>query len=562
MTAHRFSSLDARDGWILSGLLAAFVTSRLLWLDWNLPSSIYWEESYRWAAAKEILTAPVIPILDYQADHYQGGSLVMILLAVALFHVFGPSVFVMKVAAVLVSSVILTLLYLVGRRAFDRRTGALAALAYVTGPPLSAYFGLTVMGFHAESTAFSLAQLLLFFGLLAGRWRTPLGWAAFGFVSALGLWFCYTSGVSLAACIVAWPLMSAVPRRREMAFAVAGGMAGLVPWFAYNVPRNFAGLGRLLEVSGAADSIDPFEVQSVPAKLAQLLGRDWMSGVLLPFGDVAEPFASVLKAGFFVPFAVGLALSTAFVALALVSRVRWLRRGEAVVLPPETVFVVYGLIFLVVFLNARFSVDPANQAAAYRVFVPPAVLLLLPAAHAASRALRGSTLPRMVAIVACTVFLASSGLGTLALALRDPSGLRRITTGAGHATRGVLLHRKFETDLARAFAEARRVDDARLHFRVLQGIGWGMEYRFESDGKIDPIRQQLEALPREERPGVLAGIRWSATERRRRAQQGDASLLSGGDFRRRAKPRPARVPFRQPRDQPGPAVGGWPAAVR
>ena len=149
--------LDARDGWNLALLGAAFVASRLAWFAWNPESAVYWEESYRWLAAHEILTGPVQPLLDYQADHYQGGSLVMILLIVPFFLLFGESFLTFKLSALVVSTATLGALYVLGRAWFARPVGVLAALGYLAGPPLVAYWGVVPFGSHGESVFFSVA---------------------------------------------------------------------------------------------------------------------------------------------------------------------------------------------------------------------------------------------------------------------------------------------------------------------------------------------------------------------------------------------------------------------
>jgi len=107
-----FRHLDSRDAAMLAAFVAAFVTSRLAWAYLNLDTSLYWEESYRWISALEILKGPVQPLMDYQADHYQGGSLVMILLSVPLLRVLGESMAVFKLSAILFSSATLSLLYI------------------------------------------------------------------------------------------------------------------------------------------------------------------------------------------------------------------------------------------------------------------------------------------------------------------------------------------------------------------------------------------------------------------------------------------------------------------
>src|SRR5262245_53463060 len=156
--------LDSSDRWILSLLLGMFLASRLAWLYWNPESSVFFEESYRWMVAHELLTDPVQPFLEYQADHYQGGSLVMILLTMPFFKLLGESLFSLKLSALTVSSGILATLYILARKFFGREVGTLAAIGYLVGPPLVAYNGLVVMGSHSESILFSLLQVLLFLG--------------------------------------------------------------------------------------------------------------------------------------------------------------------------------------------------------------------------------------------------------------------------------------------------------------------------------------------------------------------------------------------------------------
>ena len=78
----------ARDAWsrsdtvICVALFCAFVGSRILWVVGNPASSQYWEEGYRWLAVREIAAHAPLPLLDWQADHYQGSSLVVIGLAI------------------------------------------------------------------------------------------------------------------------------------------------------------------------------------------------------------------------------------------------------------------------------------------------------------------------------------------------------------------------------------------------------------------------------------------------------------------------------------------------
>jgi len=119
------------------------------------------------------------------------------------------------------------------------------------------------------------------------------------------------------------------------------------------------------------------------------------------------------------------------------------------------------------------------------------------------------------ALMAC--FFMASLTGSMALATRtlderlghDASGHRL----RGYLVRGVLIHRKYEDELHWAFREARRVPDLRLRFRVFQGIGWGIQYRYEGTGEIRYFLPQLDGLPLGERVAVISGLRWTTHSR-------------------------------------------------
>jgi len=282
------SPLDSRDAWILGLLVLAFLGSRLLWLAWNPGSSIYWEESYRWVAALELLTTPSQPLLHYQADHYQGGSLVMILLALPGLALLGESALVLKLPALLFSTGILATLYLVGRRYFGRPVGGLAALGYLVGPPLVAYWGLVVMGSHHESNLFSLLMISLLLALITRRSRTLGTWTLLGVVAGSGIWFCPTSGQTLLACGLAWLLLERLPRPGELACALGGGLVGLIPWLVYNFQFEFRGVMRVLELFGFGDPVAPPSPRCSPSPSRLLWRGPWRSPPLDAVACFAE----------------------------------------------------------------------------------------------------------------------------------------------------------------------------------------------------------------------------------------------------------------------------------
>jgi hypothetical protein len=530
------SALDAGDAWVLALLVGAFLASRLAWLHWNPDSSGYWEESYRWVIASEIATGRVQPFFEYQADHYQGGSLVMSLLTVPFFKLIGQSMFSLKLSALTLSTGILTMVYLLGRKFFGRPVGLLVGLAYLAGPPLVAYIGLLVMGTHGESILFSLLQIFLFLGILSGPWRRPWGWTVFGLVSGFGIWFCYTTGLSLAACALTWMLLRrSPPRPKECLWATAGGLAGFAPWFVYNFQYGFVGGLRILEMFGFGDPIDPWVSQSVATKLVNLLARDLLVGLLSPFPYVLSPFLSkVIAAAFCLPLALALAISAARVAAIFRQKASSGVFSEGLedmkARERELVFLVYGLVFLIVFLLSSFTVDPDTGVWAYRLFTPPAVILMLPAAITAERGFRRGRWLRGLTSIGCGLALIAMSASTVALTTRKADFNQSLSPFRGYKFMGVLLHRKFENDLKRALLTADRVPNFRLREEILKGIGWGMEFRFEKQGTLEEMGQQLASIPSVERAGILKGMRWALNMRRQELRMKAARGKSGGRY--------------------------------
>ena len=211
--AGRWSRVDSL---LVLALLAAFLLSRILWIGALPGSSQYWEESYRWLAVEALADRPVLPFLDYQADHYQGGSLVVIGLATGLARAGLDGWVALKTVALGFSSATLVALFLLGRLFFGRLVGALAATIYLCGPPLVAYWGVVAMGFHAESALLSLATVGLLLVWADGAGRSSRAAFGFGLMAGLSIWFTPTAAIGVAACALAWPFLAAWPRARAL----------------------------------------------------------------------------------------------------------------------------------------------------------------------------------------------------------------------------------------------------------------------------------------------------------------------------------------------------------
>jgi arylsulfatase len=482
---------------VLPVLVAAFVASRLLWVILSPETASYWEELYRWVAVQEILDGPVQPLLDYQADPYQGGSLLMILLGLPAVALGGGSLLALKGVAIAWSAATLVALHALCRRFFGADVALAASLAYLAGPPLVAFWGVVVMGFHAESTLFVLLQMVVFLGLLRGDWRRPAGWAAFGLASGLGMWFSPTAGLGVLACALTWLLLERLPALRELAAAAAGLAAGLLPWLAYNVPRGFVGLGRVLEVMTTGP--DEPGAPGILAKTLEVFAQVLPVGLIDPSGRALPASAlALLSFGFSAPLAVAWAAGLGRAIRALGGGDESDRR--------ELVFHVYAVLFIAVYVASRLQVDPSLGAIGYRLFPSLVVVLFVPASISLVRARRQARL-RGPATAAAAVCLASMAAATLAFALR-PADDVALTRERGYDAYGILAHRKHAPDLERSLSAVRRIRDTEMQKRAMVGIGWEIEHRYESGGTLDEIEGRLRAVPAEERGHVLRGITW------------------------------------------------------
>ena len=540
----------SRDDWLLmGGLLLLLFATRIVWILSNPDATQYWEEDYRWISAREILAGLHQPVFDYQADNYQGGSLVLIGLITGLFALFGESLLSLKLAPLAFAGATLAAIYTLARLWFGRRTALIAAGAYLVGPPLLVHSALIPMGSHGESALFSLVQFICFLGILSRRWHTPLGWAALGFVSGLGLWFCYTSGLSLAACGVTWLILEGIPKLRLLLAATGGAIVGLIPWFAYNLQNDFTGFLRLFEIFGAGDPIDAWVAQGPFEKFFDLIFRDLPIGMLDPFRDlsnIGHPWLTVtLEVAFYTSVAAALAAGLYRVVGGLRTSARSPATDpEAEQRRSEIVFYVYALIFLVAYLSSSFTIEPEKGAHAYRLLLPLAILMWVPVAISLSRGLDAPGFGKTAAKLGLVLTLVSCTVSSVALAMRDPEE-RHIGSDLtehvyrGYLVRGVLLHRKYEQDLSVAYSQARRTPGLKERFRIFQGIGWGIEYRFEGSGQIVQFLSHVGDLDFGEHVAVLSGLIWTTGNRVSKLEEavarGTATTRDGDQLTRLTK---------------------------
>src|SRR2546422_7213481 len=230
----------------LAGFLLLFVASRLLYLMLIDPSQLgAWvsEELYRGAIAQELVTGLTLPFTEYRADNYGLGSLVIGILAAGFFLPFGPTVFALKLAPLLLFTLALLFWYQTIRRAAGERVARYFALLFCFSPPMFTSFSVTAMGFHSESIFFSALTVFLLFKMLSEEKPSLAYPVLLGLTAGFGLWFDYIYGLTLLALLGFWVWhdKGRFCRPRVLWFAL-GFAAGFSPWLIINVQTHFAGL--------------------------------------------------------------------------------------------------------------------------------------------------------------------------------------------------------------------------------------------------------------------------------------------------------------------------------
>src|SRR2546428_9195268 len=186
------TSTDTRAA--LGGFLLLFVASRLLYLvliDPNYLLIHLGEELYRGAIAQELVTGLKMPFTEYRADNYLGGSLVIGAMAAGFFLLFGPTLFALKLAPLLVFTLALVFWYWTIQRYAGERVAGSFALLFCFSPPLLTAYSVAAPGGHGESLLFSALTVFLLFRMLSDERGSPAFPALLGLTAGGGRWVDY-----------------------------------------------------------------------------------------------------------------------------------------------------------------------------------------------------------------------------------------------------------------------------------------------------------------------------------------------------------------------------------
>ena len=314
------------------------------------------EEWRRGMAAQEWVDGPLVPYLDYQQGHFQGGTLLTIGLDAVSFTVFGGSPLTMRLPNLLYDWATIAFLFLLVDRLFSRRAAWIAGLFACVPAPGYAMVGALAWASHVEANAFAMA-VLWFWSLHAFRPERRLSGAfGVGVAAGLALWFHYGLALWLAVMLLVELLRDRKALlRADMGVRVTGVLVGLCPWWIYNLTHDWQGLG-------------------VYGKSAAGHFQSSLAGVVGAFGALITEY---LPHSIFLPELAGagrviefVLLSLALFAWAAVSlgAFRALVREREV--RPELALALYPLLWVLSYVLGTFQGQPMKGVNGYRYMLP------------------------------------------------------------------------------------------------------------------------------------------------------------------------------------------------
>jgi len=230
----------------LGGFLLLFVASRLLYLlliDPSYLSPQLDDELRVGTMAQELVTGLKMPFTEYRGSNWMLGTLVMGALTSGFFLLFGPTLFALKLAALLVFTLALLFWYQTIRRAAGERVARYFALLFCFSPPLLTAYSVAAPGGHGESLLFSALTVFLLFRMLSDERGSPAFPALLGLTAGVGLWFDYIYGLTLLATLGFWVWNDkGILRLPRVLWFALGFVMGFSPWIVFNMQTHFAGL--------------------------------------------------------------------------------------------------------------------------------------------------------------------------------------------------------------------------------------------------------------------------------------------------------------------------------
>ncbi len=190
----------------------------------------YGEELAKGASAKALLDGLPADYLDLNYVPHEGGGFVVAHLKALFFLLVGENVLAHKLAALLVTCLILLAGWKLCRTHFGERAAVVFALLFVFCPAAQLRFSLLGLGTHFEALLFIALVLHLALSIGAAERASARALALLGLAAGFGLYFSLQTAPA-SACAALWILCCrrGRPALRELGWAAAGLLLGLLP---------------------------------------------------------------------------------------------------------------------------------------------------------------------------------------------------------------------------------------------------------------------------------------------------------------------------------------------
>lgn len=253
----------------------------------------YGEELAKGAAAKAMLDGVGVEHWQKVYVYHEGGGFVVTHLKALFFVLVGENVLAHKLAALLVTSVVLLAGLRLVREAFGERAALVFGLFFVFAPAAFLRFSLLSLGTHFEALLF--LALVAHCTLRVAERERPRArdWLSLGLAAGFGLYFSLQTAPAIGASALYLALFA---RRRfsprSVALALAGFAAGVAPWLFFFSRAGLDALrvrGQALGGQRGTSALDAFLGLFEPLRSQGDL-FDWLAIVLYPL-VIAAGFA-------------------------------------------------------------------------------------------------------------------------------------------------------------------------------------------------------------------------------------------------------------------------------
>ena len=508
---------DKRKGLIiLFFLIGLFLFFRLLVL-FTYSNRLYeLEELYRGTIAREIIHGPLIPLweyLDFKVEYFPGGTLVVGILAVPFFLLFGETYFSLKLVGLLFALGTFILWYLFLDRFFSRRIAVVSALIFIFCVPFYTMSSLITWGAHPEASFFTILSIFIFYNIFFGALREKARhFLVLGVVSGFGLWFVQTYLVTIVFILACWYIFDNNFFRRKGFLAFAGGsLAGFSPafYYAFFYDQNVWRInGRSLFSEVLAG-----DLRGIVSKAVRLFGSDLPNSFL---------FAGFFKVpGWVLSYAYYFMFLSAGIFLLWICRKDIMRLGAGLMYPitlkevkvfpertaREALILAYPLFFFLCYLFSSYSIlsqpweDPRiwPHYIGYRYMMPVMPFIPVILGIFAGR-IRGKKISAM-----CVFLVLSLGLlGNLSIiSLKNFGGFLN-DRGYSYSIVGDKIGLRVKEGLKEYIAPFDRLSP-NLREEFYEGLGSGIAWRLRDKNTDEVINIFETRIKKEYRPYLYRG---------------------------------------------------------